>query len=93
VQMNTNMYIAYYLNWIDWLIISWFPFHSIIFQLYGDVTITGVRLQNLGLCSAFRAFKQGRTFIVSHLLWHGSTVFYTSHVDESKRHDIFLSFC
>jgi hypothetical protein len=32
-----------------------------IFHLYGDVTImvTGEGLQNLGLCSALRAFEQG----------------------------------
>jgi hypothetical protein len=30
-----------------------------IFHLYGDVTITGEGLQNLGLFSALRAFEQG----------------------------------
>jgi hypothetical protein len=35
---------------------------------YGDVTIAGEGLQNLGLCSAFRAFVQGGIFIVPHLL-------------------------
>jgi hypothetical protein len=35
------------------------------FVLHGDVTITGERLQNLGLCSALRAFEQGGIFIVS----------------------------
>jgi hypothetical protein len=48
---------------------------SRIFHLYGDVTITGEGLQNLGLCSALRAFEQGGIFIVSHLLWHGTSVF------------------
>jgi hypothetical protein len=38
------------------------------FTLYGDVTITGEGLQNLGLCSALRAFEQGGIFIVLHLL-------------------------
>jgi hypothetical protein len=38
------------------------------FSLYGDVTIAGEGLQNLGLCSALRAFEQGGIFIVSHLL-------------------------
>ena len=33
---------------------------SRIFHLYGDVTITGEGLQNLGLCSALRAFWAGR---------------------------------
>jgi hypothetical protein len=35
---------------------------------YGDVTITGEGLQNLGLCSAIRALEQGGIFIVTHLL-------------------------
>jgi hypothetical protein len=34
----------------------------------GDVTITGEGLQNLGLCSALRAFEQGGILIVRHLL-------------------------
>jgi hypothetical protein len=34
------------------LIIYCFTSHSRIFHLYGDVTITGEGLQNLGLCSA-----------------------------------------
>jgi hypothetical protein len=38
------------------------------FHLYGDVTITGEGLQNLGLCSALRAFEQGGISIVPHLL-------------------------
>jgi hypothetical protein len=41
----------------------------------GDVTIAGEGLQNLGLCSALRAFEQGGIFIVPHLLWHGTSVF------------------
>jgi hypothetical protein len=35
-----------------------FPSRSSIFKLYGDVTIAGEGLQNLGLCSALRAFEQ-----------------------------------
>jgi hypothetical protein len=42
--------------------------HSRIFHLYGNVTIAGEGLQNLGLCSALRAFEQGGIFIVPHLL-------------------------
>jgi hypothetical protein len=38
------------------------------FLLSGDVTIAGEGLQNLGLCSALRAFEQGEIFIVPHLL-------------------------
>jgi hypothetical protein len=45
------------------------------FHLYGDVTIAGEGLQNLGLWSALRAFEQGGIFIVPHLLWHGTSVF------------------
>jgi hypothetical protein len=37
---------------------------NISFTLYGDVTITGEKLQNLGLCSAQFAFEQGGIFIV-----------------------------
>jgi hypothetical protein len=59
---------------IDWLIIYGFTSRSRIFHLYGDV-ITGEGLQNLGLCSALRAFEQGGIFIVPHLLWHGTSVF------------------
>jgi hypothetical protein len=43
--------------------------------IHGDFTIAGEGLQNLGLCSALRAFEQGDIFIVPHLLWHGSSVF------------------
>jgi hypothetical protein len=45
-----------------------FTSHSRIFHLYGNVTIAGEGLQNLGLCSALRAFEQGGIFIVPHLL-------------------------
>jgi hypothetical protein len=43
-------------------------FRSRIFHLYGNVTIADEGLQNLGLCSALRAFEQGGIFIVPHLL-------------------------
>jgi hypothetical protein len=59
----------------DWLIIYGFTSRSRIFHLYGDITITGEGLQNLGLCSALRAFEQGGIFIVPHLLWHRVSVF------------------
>jgi hypothetical protein len=39
-----------------------------IVHLYGDVTIAGEGLQNLGLCSAFMVFQQGGIFIVPQLL-------------------------
>jgi hypothetical protein len=41
------------------MIIYCFTSHSRFFHLYGDVTIHGGGLQNLGLCSALRAFEQG----------------------------------
>ena len=50
------------------LIIYGFKSRSRIFHLYGDVTIAGEGLQNLGLCSALRAFEKGGIFIVPHLL-------------------------
>jgi hypothetical protein len=37
-------------------------------SLNGDVTIADEGLQNLGLCTALRAFEQGGIFIVPHLL-------------------------
>jgi hypothetical protein len=59
----------------DWLIIYRFTSRSRIFHLCGDITIAGEWLQNLGLCSALKAFQQGGIFIVPHLLWHGTLVF------------------
>jgi hypothetical protein len=41
------------------LIIYCFTSRSTIFHIYGDVTITGEGLQNVGLCSALRAFQDG----------------------------------
>jgi hypothetical protein len=38
------------------------------FTQNGDVTIAGEGLQNLGLCSALRAFEQGGMFIMQDLL-------------------------
>jgi hypothetical protein len=42
--------------------------HFSFIILYGDITIAGEGLQNLGLCSALWAFEQGGIFIVPHLL-------------------------
>jgi hypothetical protein len=50
-----------------WLIIYSFMSCSRIFLLYGDVTIASEGLQNLGLCSAFRAFEQGGILIVPQI--------------------------
>jgi hypothetical protein len=58
----------------DRLIIQCFMSCSRIFHLYGYVNISGEGLQNLGLCSALRAFEQGGIFIVPHLLWHRTFV-------------------
>jgi hypothetical protein len=63
------------LSIIDWLIIYGFTSRSRSFYLYRDVTIAGEGLQNLGICSALRAFEQGGIFIVPHLLWNGTSVF------------------
>jgi hypothetical protein len=62
-------------RWIDWLILYSFTSRSGIFHLYGDVTVADEGLQNLGLCSALRAFEQWGIFIVPQLLWHGTSVF------------------
>jgi hypothetical protein len=59
----------------DWLIIYCFMSRSRIFHLYGDITIASKGLQNVGLCSALRAFEQGGIFIMPHLLWHRTSVF------------------
>jgi hypothetical protein len=46
-----------YVDWlIDWLFIVLRPAQELF--LYGDVTVTGEGLQNLGLRSALRAFEQ-----------------------------------
>jgi hypothetical protein len=47
-----------YYELLDWLYN--FTSRSRIFHLYGDVTITGEGLQNLGRCSVLRAFSAGR---------------------------------
>jgi hypothetical protein len=67
----------YRIKRIDWLIDYSYCFTSLsrIFHFYGDVTITGEGLQNLGLCSALKAFEQGGILVVAHLLWHGTLVF------------------
>jgi hypothetical protein len=52
---------------IDYLLF-YVPLKNISLTVYGDVTIAGEGLQNLGLCSALRAFEQGGIFIVPHLL-------------------------
>jgi hypothetical protein len=51
------------------LVVYCFESRSRISNLYGE------GLQNLGLCSALRAFEQGGIFIVPHMLRHGASVF------------------
>jgi hypothetical protein len=68
----------------DWLFTVLRPAQE--FFTYGDVTIAGEGLQNLGLCSALRAFEQGEIFIVPHLLWHGTSVFPVS--SEGPSHSV-----
>jgi hypothetical protein len=69
---------------IDWLYTVLRPpqeFFLLIWRHYqyrwraGDITNTGEGLQNLGLCTALRAFEQGGIFIKPHLLRHGGSVF------------------
>jgi hypothetical protein len=60
---------------IDRLIIYSFTSRSRIVHLYGNVTIAGEGLQNLGLCSALRVLEQGGIFIVPNLMWQGASVF------------------
>ena len=43
------------------------------FLLSEDITMAGEGLQNLG--SALKAFEQEEIFVVTHLLWHGTSVF------------------
>jgi hypothetical protein len=58
--MGQNKFFEILKGLIDWLIIYGFTSRSRIFHLYEDITIAGEGLQNLGLCSALRAFEQGR---------------------------------
>jgi hypothetical protein len=61
-----TIYVLYVTIFI--FIIYGFTSRSRIFHFYGDVTIAGEGLHNVGLCSALRAFEQGGIFIVPHLL-------------------------
>jgi hypothetical protein len=68
------------------LFIHCFTSRSRMFHLYGDVTIAGEGLRNLGLCLALRAFEQGGILIVPQLLWHGTLVFQVSSKGRLLRH-------
>jgi hypothetical protein len=76
VNNNTAHYLVYiWENVTDWLIIYSFMSRSRFFHLYGNVTIAVEGLQNLGLCSALKAFEQGEISIMPYLLWHVTLVF------------------
>jgi hypothetical protein len=68
-----------------WLIINCFMSHSRIFHLYGDITITGEGLQNLGLCSVLRVFEQGGS-LSCHTCCDTRPRFYRSHPKDSPIH-------
>ena len=70
--------------------INYFTAHSRIFDSYLDVTIAGEGAANLGLYSALKVFEHGGIFLVSHLLWHGASVFPVS--SEWPPHSI-TSYC
>jgi hypothetical protein len=70
------------------LIIDYLLFTSRTRAFHGNVTITGEGMQNLGLYSALRAIEQGGIFIVSHLLWHGTSFFPVSY--EGPPHSVAL---
>jgi hypothetical protein len=74
MDVMEGIFIVYHVK-IGWLVICGFTSCSKFFHLYGDVTVAGEGLQNLGLCSALMAFEQGGIFIVPHLLRHGTSVF------------------
>jgi hypothetical protein len=67
-SLRHNYYDVIETTILVWLVIYGFTSRSRIFHLYGDATIAGEGLYNLGLCSALRAFEQGGIFIVPHLL-------------------------
>jgi hypothetical protein len=62
--MNAAFLLIFTITVVEFLFIPLKNFH-----LFGEyVIITGDRLQNLGLCSALKAFKQEGVFTVPHLL-------------------------
>jgi hypothetical protein len=86
-QINAKWHnVLMHINFIDWLIIYGFMSRSRMFHLYGDVTISGEGLQNLGLYSALTAFERGGIFTVPHLLWHSASVFPVS--SEGSPHSV-----
>jgi hypothetical protein len=61
-----------------WLVIYCFTSRSKFVHLYGDVTITGEGLQNLGLCSALRALER-EVSLSCHTCCRTGPRFYRSH--------------
>ena len=52
-----------------------------VFYLYGDVNITGAwrtAIANFDLCSTLMDIEQWWFFNVTHLLWHGTSVYVTN---------------
>jgi hypothetical protein len=84
VEPWTIVKVAEAIETYDWLFIVLSRSRSS--HLYGDVTIAGEGLQNLGLCSALWAFEQGGIPIVPHLLWHGASVSSVSSKSRLLRH-------
>jgi hypothetical protein len=75
LKLKSCMNCIYNIYLFDWLTIYGFTSRSRLLHLYGDVTITGEGLRNLGLCLALRAFEQGGILIVPHPMLHGASVF------------------
>jgi hypothetical protein len=59
--------------------------------IWRDVTIACEGLQNLGLCSALRAFEQGGIFIVPHLLWRETS--FLAHLSWKLKWAILIARC
>jgi hypothetical protein len=60
----------------DWIMIDYLLFYVPFDNISLNKETSPLQgLQNFGLRSALRAFKQGGIFIVTHLLWHGASVF------------------
>jgi hypothetical protein len=66
VKLKTKFCLRFFKIIFSWLIVYCFTSRWRIFHLHGDVTIADEGLQNLGLCSVFRAFGQGGSFISYH---------------------------
>jgi hypothetical protein len=60
---------------VQFLFIYCFTSRSIIFLVYGDVSITGEGLQNLGLCSRRLSLWAERDLYHVTPVWHGVLVF------------------